>query len=79
MSLHQQQVHPEYVEGCFGCKVSTISVQNGHIRAISHANDKELDAYRNARKQGIQPASTRMPDIQKAVQLSDKLGKAAKA
>lgn len=26
MSLHQQQVHPDFVEGCFGCKVSTLAV-----------------------------------------------------
>lgn len=79
MSLHRRQVHPEYVEGCFGCKVSTIQVQDLHIRAISHANDKELSAYRDARKQGIQPASTKMKDIQAAVRVSDTTGIAAKA
>ena len=79
MSLHRQQTHPEYVEGCFGCKVSTIQVQDMHIRAISHSNDKELSAYRDARKQGIQPATTRMNDIQKAVRVSDATGVAAKA
>lgn len=79
MSLHQRQVHPEYVEGCFGCKVSTLSVQDLHIKAISHANDKELNAYRDARKQGIQPASTKMKDIQAAVRVSDVTGTAAKA
>jgi hypothetical protein len=35
---------------------------------------KELDAYASARKQGIQPASTKMKDIEKAVRLSDEKG-----
>jgi hypothetical protein len=38
--------------------------------------DKELDAYKAARKQGIQPASTKMKDIKKAVDISNKVGKA---
>ena len=79
MSLHRERTHAKYVDGCFGCKASTLSYQDMHIRAWSHANDRELDAYRSARKDGIQPATTKMKDITKAVRLSDKLGKAAKA
>lgn len=79
MSLHRRQTHPEYVEGCFGCKVGTIAVQDLHIKAVSHANEKELNAYRDARKQGIQPKTTKMRDIQNAVRVSDKTGVAAKA
>jgi len=41
--------------------------------------DKELSAYREARKQGIQPATTKMEDIQNAVRASDLIGRAAKA
>ena len=41
--------------------------------------DKELSAYREARKQGIQPATTKMKDIQTAVRASDLIGRAAKA
>ena len=78
-TLHQIQTHPEYVEGCFGCKAGTIAVQDLHIKAISHASDKELGAYASARRQGIQPASTKMKDIQKAVRVSDATGVAAKA
>jgi hypothetical protein len=50
-----------------------------HIRAWSHANDKELDAYRNARKTGIQPRTTKLKDINAAVRASDSLGRAVKA
>jgi hypothetical protein len=38
--------------------------------------DKELDAYRGARKEGIQPDSTRMTSITEAVRLSDAAGAA---
>ena len=38
--------------------------------------DKELDLYKSARAQGIQPASTRTRDIRKALEISDKTGKA---
>lgn len=38
--------------------------------------DAELQAYRDARKQGIQPDSTNMPDIDRAVKASDAAGAA---
>lgn len=79
MPLHRVLTHPEYVEGCFGCKASTLSYQDLHIRAWSQSNDRELDAYRSARKDGIQPKTTKMKDITKAVRLSDQLGKAVQA
>lgn len=79
MSLHRERTHPHYVDGCFGCKASTLSYQDLHIRAWSHANDKELDSYRNARKYGIQPKTTKMKDINAAVKASDVLGRAVKA
>lgn len=75
----EHSTHVVYVEGCFACKAATLSVQDLHIKAISHANDRELTAYRDARKQGIQPASTKMKDIQAAVRVSDATGVAAKA
>lgn len=41
--------------------------------------DKEIDAYKAARKEGISPAGTRMPQIEAARKLSDKVGKAYQA
>jgi hypothetical protein len=38
--------------------------------------DKELDLYRSARKQGIQPAGTSTRQVQKAIDDSNKVGKA---
>lgn len=79
MSLHRLRTHPDFVEGCFGCKASTLNFSDMQIRAWSHSNDRELDAYQSARKNGIQPRSTRMKDIQTAVRASDSLGVAVKA
>jgi ornithine cyclodeaminase/alanine dehydrogenase-like protein (mu-crystallin family) len=79
MGLHRERTHPQYVDGCFGCKASTLTYQDLHIRAWSHSNDRELDAYRTARKQGIQPKTTKLKDINAAVRASDVLGRAVKA
>jgi len=38
--------------------------------------DKEVDSYYDAVRQGIEPRSTRQPDIDAAVQLSNEAGKA---
>lgn len=60
-------------------RAANFSITDPLSSAASKLANKELDAYRNARKNGIQPASTKMKDIQKAVQMSDKAGKALQA
>jgi hypothetical protein len=71
--------HPEPVEGCFGCKGLSIQMNSGDAdsrRTIPNKKfNKELDAYKEARAQGIQPAGTSMRKIQEAVKASDILGK----
>lgn len=81
-----EHTHSEYVDGCFACKVRTLQLTtgdaNGNLVASGWTNKKwdgELKAYRDARAQGIQPASTKMKDIKKAVEASDKTGKAFQA
>jgi len=80
MSLHRIQKHPEFVEGCFGCKISTLELGTGDAgRADSMSQKKwnrELDLYKSARRQGIQPAGTSSKQIQKAIDDSNKVGKA---
>lgn len=39
------------------------------------ADDRELAMYESAVRQGIQPATTRMPDIQLAMEASESLGR----
>lgn len=82
MSLHRSVVHPEFVEGCFGCKVGTLQMNAGDAKgSIINGGqtqkewDRELAEYKAARTQGIQPESTRTKDIRKAVDLSNKYGK----
>lgn len=41
--------------------------------------DKALDAYEAARKEGIQPKTTRLGDVRAAVEHSDKTGTAYRA
>lgn len=68
---------------CFGCKAKGLQMNAGDAKGsiisggmTQKAWDKELDLYKQARKQGIQPDSTRTKDIQKAMDLSNQHGKA---
>ena len=83
MNLHQIQKHPEYVEGCFGCKIGTLVMNageaNSNLSVSTKKWDKELQAYRDARAQGIQPSGTSTKKIQEAVDISNKTGKAYQA
>lgn len=55
------------------------SIQAAPMWTNSKAINAELGAYRDARKEGIQPASTRAHDIDNAVRISDATGVAYKA
>lgn len=80
MSLHRRTTHPEFVEGCFGCKVSTLQMNPGDAAGSKMVPkkkwDAELNAYAAARAQGIQPDGTSMKKIQAAVKASENMGKA---
>ena len=73
--------HPEPIDGCFGCKGLTLQMNSGDARR--DIPDKkwnaELQAYRDARAQGIQPAGTTMRHVQEAHRASEVLGKAYNA
>lgn len=77
------EAHPEFVEGCFGCKGLTLSMNAGDADSRRQRPRKqfnrELEAYKEARAQGIQPAGTSMKKIQEAVQASETLGRAYNA
>jgi len=80
MSLHKERTHPEFVEGCFGCKASTIDLNageaNSRLTMSSKKWDKELALYRSARSQGIQPDGTSTAKIRKAIDISNRTGTA---
>jgi len=70
--------HPEPIDGCFGCKGLSLQMNTGDAtRDISDKKwNSELQAYRDARAQGIQPAGTTMAHVQEAHRASEVLGKA---
>lgn len=74
------ETHPEEVANCFGCKVMGLEMSAGAAssRGIqsTKAHDKELGSYYDAVRQGIEPRSTRQPDIDAAVRISNEGGKA---
>ena len=80
MSLHRKLTHPEYVEGCFGCKASTLDLNpgeaNSRLSMSAKKWDNELALYRTARAQGIQPDGTTTAKIRKAIDISNKTGQA---
>lgn len=57
---------------------SNIGISNEVVAKKIGSVEKELNAYRDARKAGIQPATTKMKDIQNAVRASEKIGVAVK-
>jgi len=64
-------------------KASNIQMNSGDAASnktmTSKKWDAELQAYRDARKQGIQPAGTSMRKIREAVEISNKTGVAYQA
>ena len=74
------EYHPEPMDGCFGCKGLSIQMNAGDADSrkfmTNKRHNRELDAYKEARAQGIQPAGTTMDKIQQAVQASETLGRA---
>ena len=71
--------HPEPVDGCFGCKGLSIQMNAGDADSRRSMPTKkfnqELDAYKEARAQGIQPNGTSMQKIQEAVKASEVMGR----
>jgi hypothetical protein len=79
----EEHTHTKYVEGCFACKIQTLQLSTGDANSGLVDNgwsnkkwDNELDLYRKARAQGIQPEGTSTAQIQQAMDVSDKTGHA---
>jgi hypothetical protein len=82
---HEDQVvsidHTECdINPCFGCKAKGLSLNTGDANSQKSMSNKkwdgELDAYRAARAQGIQPAGTSMAHVKAAVDASSAMGRA---
>lgn len=74
--------HASYSE-CLQSKTLHVAYSNEGGKAGDYTTQKkwdaELDSYRAAIRQGMQPESTRTKDIQRAVRWSDKHGQAYSA
>lgn len=82
-NITQEHTHTSYVHDCFACKVVTLQLStgdaNGGLVAGGWTNrkwDNELNLYKEARSQGIQPDGTSTAKIRQAMDVSDKTGHA---
>lgn len=55
-------------------KVAYCNSANGQDYTAQKNWDRELDAYKDARRQGIEPAGTKMHQIENAVAISNEVG-----
>lgn len=67
MSLHTMRTHPTPVDGCFGCKASTLEMTMptgivGRERSLR----RDMDAYRRLRAEGLQPPSIKGSAVNEA-------------
>lgn len=62
-----------------GAKVAYANSAGGFDYTAQKKWDAELNAYQEAKRQGIQPSGTRMPQIQAATEISDRTGEAYQA
>ena len=82
-TISKEHSHTKYVDGCFTCKIETLQLSTGDAKGSLVENnwtnkkwDKELDLYKQARSQGIQPDGTSTAKIQQAIDVSNKTGHA---
>lgn len=72
--------HVNCDDDCFGCKARSLQLNTGDANSNKAMSNKkwngELDAYRAARAQGIQPAGTSMAHVKAAVEASNAMGSA---
>lgn len=75
------QDHATYGECLRSKNIKTAYMQDwkGRDATAQKKADKALDKYEQARRNGIQPKSTRPADVERAVQISEKTGKAFQA
>lgn len=72
--------HVNCDDDCFGCKARSLQLNTGDANSSKAMSNRkwngELDAYRAARAQGIQPAGTSMAHVRAAVEASNVMGQA---
>ena len=79
--MKHAETHPSLdVEGCFGCKIGTLQTSTGDANSAKAMATKkwdgELQSYRDARAQGLQPGGTSKKAVEASLKASETLGKA---
>jgi len=82
--IESEQIdHSNCGDECFGCKAKNLQLATGDARGDVIASgttqkkwNSELEAYRSARAQGIQPNGTKRKQVEAAHEASEKLGSA---
>jgi hypothetical protein len=72
---------PTQDHGSWGACARSARLQIGTIQNRPHAKawDAEIAAYKDARRQGVQPAGTTMKQTTEAMEISQRTGKAFQA
>jgi hypothetical protein len=71
--------HVEYVDDCFACKAQTLELSTGDANSRRTMSKRfwnaEMNAYASAVREGLDPRTTNMADINAAKHAADKAGK----
>lgn len=62
-----------------GLRIAYCQSASGKDFSAQKAHDSKLEAYADARRQGIQPPSTNLSDVRQAVDISNSTGTAFEA
>lgn len=65
------QDHTSYAQCCKGL---SLNAQGLSGTLVQKSADSELNAYRKAREQGMQPRGTKMRQVEQAMRMSDATG-----
>lgn len=60
MTLHRARTHPQYVEGCFGCKVGGVGYDGKHM---TKATTDDMKNTTTEHRDGRQDVLIRAPHI----------------
>ena len=81
--VERERVEHDFMCECFACRVKSIKVAycgiGGGDATAQRQWDRNLDLYRKARAEGIQPTGTSKSKVMAAIRQSDKTGSAFKA
>ena len=84
-----KRTHPEYVEGCYGCKLTTVTLfdvdtdtpkRNSAVRYRKSARQikRDVESYERAKKAGLNPETSTRAGVEKAEKQAESEARALK-